>query len=182
MIVGIEGEIELKEPTYLHINVAGVIYKVNVSLNCSSTIDSDRIKLLITQIIREDSNTLYGFVSEDEKKIFDRLIKINGVGPRVALAICSSFTPEIFADIVNSKNSSMLKKVPGIGVKSANRILMELSDFTIESNSSSRSNIEAVMALESLGFKKEMILKALLNESGDTSTLIKKTLKKLSKV
>jgi Holliday junction DNA helicase RuvA len=76
----------------------------------------------------------------------------------------------------------MLKKVPGIGVKSANRILMELSDFTIESNSSSRSNIEAVMALESLGFKKEMILKALLNESGDTSTLIKKALKKLSKV
>ncbi len=183
MIVGIEGKIELKEPTYLHINVAGVIYEVNISLNCFNSISGDEVKLLISQIIREDSNSLYGFVQEDEKKIFDKLIKINGIGSKVALAVCSTFTPNKFADIMNSKDASMLKKVPGIGPKSANRILVELSDFELSTSSNGLSDkSEAVMALESLGFKRDLIMRALSNEDGDTATLVKKALKKLSKI
>lgn len=182
MIVGIEGEIVEKEPTYLHIRVGGLIYEVNVSLNTSNAITSESVKLFVSQIIKEDSNTLFGFSSKAEKSIFDRLIKINGVGPKVALAICSTFSPEEFINIVNSKDVSMLKKVPGIGPKSANRILVELGDFEIDLSSVDKSKADAILALESLGFKKDLIIKALANESGDSATLVKIGLKKLSKV
>ena len=114
MIVGIEGIIVHKEPTIIHILVNGLTYEVNISLNSSNKIKEDRVKLHITQIIREDANLLFGFLDKNEKKMFDTLLKINGVGPKVALAVCSTFTPETFAKIVSSKDVAMLKKVPGI--------------------------------------------------------------------
>jgi len=184
MIVGIEGKIEIKEPTRLHINVNGLIYEVFISINSSNSINSDSVKLFTTQIIREDSSSLFGFVSNDEKRMFDTLIKINGVGAKVALAICSTFSPDIFSRIISDKDVTMLKKVPGIGPKSASRILVELADFIVlEDNiSSNKSMVEAVMALESLGFKKDNITKALQGLNGDTESLIKDGLKKLQRI
>ena len=79
MIVGLIGKIKKKEPTLLNVNVNGIIYEIFVSLNCSSKIISDEIKLEITQIIREDAQALYGFLYINEKKLFDTVIKINGV-------------------------------------------------------------------------------------------------------
>ena len=93
MIVGLVGKVTKKEPTLLNVNVNGIIYEVFVSLNCSSKIISEDVTLQITHIIREDSQSLYGFLDINEKKLFDTVIKINGVGPKVALAICSTFTP-----------------------------------------------------------------------------------------
>ena len=69
MIVGIEGKIEKKEPTFIHLNVSGLIYEVHMSINCSSKIDKSNVKLFITQIIREDSQSLYGFIDYNEKKV-----------------------------------------------------------------------------------------------------------------
>ncbi len=186
MIVGIEGKIEKKEPTSLHINAGGLVYEVNVSLNCSSKIVSNNEKLLITHIIREDSQTLYGFLDPNEKKLFDTVIKINGVGPKVALAICSTFTPSSFAQIVSSNDVGMLKRVPGIGPKGASRILVELSGFIVDSDENleenSSASFEAALALESLGFKKEMVSKILKTCVGsNTSDLVKEALKKLQK-
>jgi len=185
MIVGIEGVVEHKEPTYVHINLNGLIYQVNISINTSNSIDTKRVKLHITQILREDSNMLYGFISLSEKKMFDTLIKINGIGPKVALAICSTFLPTSFAQVVSSKDVSMLKRVPGIGPKAASRILVELADFIVDDNdinNSSNDKLEAIMALESLGFKKDAIEKALNQESGDTAHLVKVALKKLQRL
>jgi len=186
MIVGIEGEIVYKEPTLLHLKVYGLTYEVNVSLNTSSTLQDKRAELLITQIIREDANLLYGFATKDEKRMFDTLLKINGVGPKVALAVCSTFTPETFAKIVSAKDVAMLKRVPGIGPKAASRILVELADFIVrgdEAESSSDSALlEATLALESLGFKKDAIKKALTGESGDVGTLVKIGLKKMQRL
>jgi len=187
MIVAIKGEIVYKEPTILHIFIQGLTYEVNVSLNTSGAIKDKEVSLFVTQIIREDANLLYGFLDKDEKKMFDTLLKINGVGPKVALAVCSTFTPTTFARIVSSKDVTMLKKVPGIGPKAASRILVELADFIVTSQeqeqSSTGSNIlEATMALESLGFKKEAIKKALANESGTTQELVKIALKKLQRL
>jgi Holliday junction DNA helicase RuvA len=185
MIVGIEGSIERKDPTYVHINVNGLIYEVHVSINTSNAIQESRVKLYVTQIIREDTNALYGFREMNEKKMFDTLIKINGVGPKVALAVCSTFTPETFARVVSSKDVGMLKRVPGIGPKAASRILVELADFIVDgSDESSAAGAmgEAVMALESLGFKKEAIQKALAGVSGDTATMVKEGLKKLQRL
>ncbi len=188
MLVGIEGVVELKEPTLVHINVNGLIYEVNISIHTSNKINDKRVKLLLTQIIREDANLLYGFIDRDEKRMFDTLLKINGVGPKVALAVCSTFTPQTFAKIISSKDVSMLKRVPGIGPKAASRILVELADFIVDSSNLSTSSandsniIEATMALESLGFKKDAIKKALNGESGSTSELVKIALKKLQRL
>ncbi len=183
MIVGIEGIVERREPTFVHINLNGLIYEVMVSINTSNIITQDKVKLFITQIIREDANLLFGFIEKSEQKIFNRVIKINGVGPKVALAICSTFTPNIFSQVVVSKDVNMLKKVPGIGPKSAGRILVELADFVVDDNSQdSASMSEAIMALESLGFKKEVITKALFGSTGDTSSLVKEGLKKLQRL
>jgi Holliday junction DNA helicase RuvA len=183
MIVGLEGKIEKKEPTSLYLNVNGVIYEVFISLNCSNKIENDNIKLLITQIIREDSNSLYGFLDRKEKEVFDRLIKISGIGAKVAMAICSTYTPEKFAKIIATKDVDMLKKVVGVGAKSANRILVELSGFIIDTNQEdTKDKTDATLALESLGFKKEQIKKALLGLEGDTPTLVKGALKRLQKL
>uniref|UniRef100_UPI0040483547 Holliday junction branch migration protein RuvA n=1 Tax=Aliarcobacter sp. TaxID=2321116 RepID=UPI0040483547 len=187
MIVGLVGKIIKKEPMLLNVNVNGIIYEIFVSLNCSSKIISDEIHLEITQIIREDSNSLYGFLDSNEKKLFDTVIKINGVGPKVALAICSTFTPTSFAQIVNENDVSMLKRVPGLGPKGASRILVELSGFIVDStdgseNSALSSSFEAALALESLGFKKDIVSKVLKTcTSANTSDLVKEALKKLQK-
>ncbi|MEA3419485.1 MAG: Holliday junction branch migration protein RuvA [Campylobacterota bacterium] len=184
MIVGIEGVIERKDPTFIHLNVNGLIYEVFISINTSNAITDKQAKLYTTHIIREDAQLLFGFSEINEKKMFDTLIKINGVGPKVGLAICSTFSPETFARVVSGKDVGMLKRVPGIGPKSASRILVELADFIVdgEETESSSAMGEAIMALESLGFKKDHIQKALNGCSGDTSTLVKEGLKKLQRL
>lgn len=184
MLVGIEGTVERKEPTFVHLNVNGLIYEVNISINSSNLISEPKVKLFVTQVIREDADLLFGFVELDEKRMFDTVIKINGVGPKVGLAICSTFAPATFAKIVASKDVSMLRKVPGIGPKAASRILVELADFVVSNDSAEgvSSNAEASMALESLGFNKKQIDKALLGCSGDTATMVKEGLKRLQRL
>jgi len=184
MIVGIEGKIEKREPTYIHLNVYGLIHEVHVSLNTSNSINEPKVKLFVTQIIREDANLLFGFIEGNEKKMFDTLIKINGVGPKVAMAICSTFSPAIFSRVIAEKDVALLKRVPGIGPKSASRILVELADFIVDGESDliNSGMSDAILALESLGFKKEHIKKALAGATGDVSTLVKHGLKKLQRL
>ena len=186
MIVGLRGKIVKKEPTVVNLDVNGVVYEVFVSLNCSAKITDENIILNTTHIIKEESQSLYGFLDLNEKKLFDTVIKINGVGPKVALAICSTFTPTSFAQIVESSDVNMLKRVPGIGPKGASRILVELSGFVITSDnqedSDSNTQLEAQLALESLGFKKDQISKILKTcKSTSTSDLVKEALKQLQK-
>jgi Holliday junction DNA helicase RuvA len=185
MIVALEGKITRKEPTFLHLKIAsGITYMVHISLFTSSKIDSDTITLFTTQIIREDHHSMYGFLDMDEKNIFDTVIKLNGIGPSTALAICSTLTPSDFASALSSQNVEAFKRVPGIGPKSAKRILVELSDFsleTLELGTQSRSQLDAMLALESLGFKKDRVSKVLSTcKSDSTQELIKEALKKLT--
>ncbi|MBT8348195.1 MAG: Holliday junction branch migration protein RuvA, partial [Sulfurovum sp.] len=178
--------VERKDPTFVHLNVNGLIYEVMVSINTSNAITDTKVKLFVTQVIREDANLLFGFMETNEQKMFDTVLKINGVGPKVGLAICSTFTPSTFAKVVASKDVSMLKRVPGIGPKAASRILVELADFIVDGNEEESEHSgalgEATMALESLGFKKDAIQKALHGCNGDTSTLVKEGLKKLQRL
>jgi len=187
MIVGIEGKVVKKEPTLIHVKTNGLTYEVFVSINCSSAIIGENVKLFTTQILKEDSNNLYGFLDVNEKTLFDTVIKINGVGPKAAMAICSTFTPSSFSQIVETSDIAMLKRVPGIGPKGASRILVELSGFVLMNNDNEENNFgenasAAVMALESLGFKKEQINKALKTcTQTDTSGIVKEALKKLQR-
>jgi len=189
MIVGLEGRLAHKEPSFVHININGVVYEVFISLQTFSAAPKESIYLYISQIIREDASLLFGFLEMSEKRMFERLIKINGVGPKVAMAICSTYTPSQFATVINNKDINGVKKVPGIGPKSAGRILVELSGFSQElledatRSSSSVAFNEAAEALEALGFKKDKISKALSAcEGEDTASLVKGALKLLQTV
>ncbi|MBD3799939.1 MAG: Holliday junction branch migration protein RuvA [Campylobacterales bacterium] len=187
MIVGIEGTVEHKEPTLVHLNVSGLIYEVFISLQTYGAIREPRVKLHTSHIIREDAQLLFGFFEKSEKVLFERLIKINGVGPKVAQAICSTFTPAQFGQVIAAGDITQLKRVPGIGPKSAGRILVELAGFDIELTAGHAAvpaaSGEAAQALESLGFKKEEVARALAKcESTETSALVKEALKLLQKL
>ena len=185
MIVGLKGKIVYKEPSFVHLDVNGIVYEVFISLQTFSALPKDEVSLFATHIIREDAQLLFGFLEMSEKKMFARLIKINGVGPKVAMAICSTYSPSQFATVINNKDMNGVKKVPGIGPKSAGRILVELVGFDEEllanaAPSSSLAFSQASEALEALGFKKDKIAKALSECKGDdTATLVKEALKLL---
>ena len=188
MIVGLKGIVKYKEPSFIHIEVSGIVYEVFISLQTFSAVGNDEVSLFTTQIIREDAQLLFGFLEMSEKKMFARLIKINGVGPKVAMAICSTYTPAQFATVINNKDMNGVKKVPGIGPKSAGRILVELAGFDAELVAStdapkSQAFAQATEALESLGFTKAKISKALSSCSGsDTASLVKEALKLLQTI
>ena len=185
MIVAIEGIVSKKEMTFVHIKLSsGLTYKVFISLFTHSKIIEHSVALHVTQIIREDQHSLYGFWDEREKKVFDTLIKLSGIGPSTALAVCSTLSPDDFAKALVTQNIDAFKMVPGIGPKSAKRILVELGDFSLQLQAEATpqgSMLEASMALESLGFKKESIKKVLSTcNAHDTQSLIKEALQKLS--
>lgn len=185
MIAGLMGNVFRRESSKILFNVNGVIYEVFMSLNALSALKDDSDTLLITQIVREDGITLYGFLEKSEKELFDNLIKINGIGARIAIAICSSFSPSDFFSLINSNDFVTLKKVPGIGEKMAKRIIVELSGKleNIANISLPQPKIEALAALESLGFKNTEIMKILENITNtDTQNIIKEALQKLKKI
>ena len=187
MIVGLRGSVTYKEPSFVHIDVNGVVYEVFISLQTFATLTQNNIELFTTQIIREDAHLLFGFSDKSEKQMFLRLIKISGVGPKVAMAICSTYSPSQFATVISNKDMNGVKKVPGIGPKSAGRILVELAGFDeeiLKSNdlkpSSSLAFSQATEALEALGFKKDKIAKVLSScQTKDTAGLVKEALRQL---
>lgn len=184
MIVGLHGKVVFKEPASVHIDVSGVIYEVFISLQTFAALGENEVRLYTSHIIREDAQLLYGFLDPSEKKLFERLIKISGVGPKVAMAICSTYTPSQFAMVLNNKDINGVKKVPGIGPKSAGRILVELNGFDTElittETPQNQAFQDASEALEALGFKKDKISKALSGCSAtDTASLVKEALKLL---
>ncbi|AQW80914.1 Holliday junction branch migration protein RuvA [Campylobacter pinnipediorum] len=185
MIKAIEGVITKKDPAFVILKtVSGVSYGIFISLFCSAKLESgSKIELNITQIIREDANLFYGFLDLSEQKMFEMLVKLNGIGASTAMAICSSLNPNSFTNAILNGDLDTLKKVPGIGLKTARRIIAELSDANLISgeNISAHKN-EAIMALEALGFKKDKIYKVLAGidaESMETGEIIKQALKKL---
>ena len=179
MIYAIEGEIFDKDEGKIYLKTnSGIIYEINVSLLTFSKLEKNKkIIFLITEIIKENEYTLYGFLEKEEKKLFDALLKINGVGPKAALGIISTMTPGEFIQAIQNNDINALKKVPGIGPKSAKRIIVEMGEFEIENLNNELT--QAIIALENLGFKKADILKVLQGESGNVEELIKKALKKL---
>ncbi|AZV46634.1 Holliday junction branch migration protein RuvA [Nautilia sp. PV-1] len=178
MIAALRGKVFEKNEGKILLDVNGVIYELNVSMLTFSSVNEEGL-FYITEKISENEYTLYGFTDKNEKKLFDSLIKLNGVGPKVALAICSTYTPETFMDIISKQDINALKKVPGIGPKSAKRILMEMGDFDIEIQNPVLN--QALNALESLGFNKNDVLKALNGLDGTLEEIIKEALKRLSK-
>lgn len=183
MVVAIEGVIVKKEPTFVVLKCqSGVSYGIFISLFCTAKLQTgQKCELLITPIIKEDSHKFYGFLDRDEQKIFEMLLKVNGIGASTAMAICSSLDSHSFYQALSLGDESVFKRVPGIGAKSAKRIIVELEGAKVTLGSISDDKSAALAALLSLGFKQDKILAVLSTcVAQDTSELVKEALKKLS--
>ena len=128
LISAITGKIESKGPEYVDIIVSGVTFRISTP---TSTIDrigdsGDSVKLITSLQLRQDSITMYGFATEEDRMAFEALININGVGPRLAIAVLSTFDAGTMAAAVQSEDTDSFKRVPGVGARTASRIVLEL--------------------------------------------------------
>ncbi|WP_299522613.1 Holliday junction branch migration protein RuvA [uncultured Lutibacter sp.] len=193
MITQIRGKLIEKNPTYVVVDVSGVGYWLNISLNTFSLLPDDEAIMLYTHLsVKEDSHTLYGFSTKVEREIFKLLISVSGVGPSIARTMLSSMTTDEIQQAIASGNVGVIQSVKGIGTKTAQRVLVDLKDkisktFAIDEVSFAESNTnknEALSALEVLGFNRKqsekVIDKILLEDkTARVETLIKKALKNL---
>jgi len=191
MIAHIEGILESKIPTQVVIDVSGVGYMLNISLNTYDELPSKgKLRLFSHLIVREDAHILYGFSQEEERMMFRELINVSGVGASTALMVLSSMKPSEVILAVDQSDVNAFKSVKGIGLKSAQRIIVDLKGKLdkIESNNdflSPKGNTyknEALSALVVLGIDKKKAsntIDAILknNEISSVEELIKMTLK-----
>jgi len=168
MIGQLKGQIISKNPPEVLLEVGGIGYELLCPMSTFYELDnSSEDTLLYTHLsIKEDSHTLFGFISKDEKNMFRELIRVNGVGPKVALAILSHLSVSSLVDCIMSEDADLLAKTPGIGKKTALKLIVELQDRLdkVELVNASTSTMghktsynpnakQALAALQSLGFK-----------------------------
>jgi holliday junction DNA helicase RuvA len=122
------GRVLTRTENSLTVLVGGVGLRVFAPRSALTSHEGDEVNLFTHLVVREDGLTLYGFISEAEREIFEALIKVNGVGPRLGIAILSTLTIEHLRDAVSRENSEVLTRVPGIGKKTAQKITIELKD------------------------------------------------------
>ncbi|MCH8478941.1 MAG: Holliday junction branch migration protein RuvA [Wenzhouxiangella sp.] len=128
MIVQLKGTLISKRPPLLAVDVHGVGYEVEAPLSVFDQLPAvgEPVTLLTQMIVREDSQTLYGFSRESDRALFRELLKISGVGPRLALAILSGVSGNDFALMVEAGDAQALTRLPGIGKKTAERLILEM--------------------------------------------------------
>lgn len=192
MIGHLNGKIISIKPTQILLDVNGVGYRVNISINTFEKIsDQEKVSLYIFTSVKEDSISLFGFFTESEKEMFELLISISGIGPKLALSILSGITIENLKDAIQSANVGRITSIPGVGKKTAERLILELKSktdsITVEAGSVTASSItsEAIAALLTLGYNvktAEKVVRDVLDEKPDSSIeeLIKNALAKLN--
>ena len=160
MIAWLEGIVVAKTPPGVVLNVNGVGYDVETSYVTYAMIPSlgERMALHIHTLVREDALLLYGFADTEERALFLSLLKINGVGAKLALTILSGLSAQELIQIVQEKNSQRLVSIPGIGKKTAERLLLELKDklgnnIAQTTSPVDNNNLQVIQALEKLGYK-----------------------------
>ncbi len=193
MIDYIKGAVTQITPTFLTIETGGIGYMVNISLTTFSKLEGkSEFKILIHEVIREDTHQLFGFADNDEREIFRLLISVTGVGANTARMMLSSLNPAEIEKSIAGSDVNTLKSVKGIGLKTAQRIIVDLKDkigkqagtgeiFAFENNT---RRDEALSALVMLGFAKSAVAKVLDNivraeKNLTVEELIKKALKNL---
>jgi len=130
MIGSLEGRLVHKSPPHLLLEVAGVGYEVEAPMSTFYTLPAtgERARLLTHLVVREDAHVLYGFATPEERALFRALLKVSGVGPRIALALLSGMSANDFERCVREQNAAALTRVPGIGRKIADRLVVEMKD------------------------------------------------------
>jgi Holliday junction DNA helicase RuvA len=197
MIAQLSGTLLFKSPQYLIVDVQGVGYRVLVSLTSFAALPEvgSAVTIHTHTHLREDQLVLFGFTSLEEKSLFQRLISISGVGPKIALTILSGIPARELIDAISQENSSRLQSIPGVGKKTAERIIIELKDKLIKEfprsqlqaapGSSSRFYDDVLSALMNLGYQRSQAEKAMQripwNEVETIQNAIRRTLKELAK-
>lgn len=165
MIGRLKGQLVSRQPPWLLVDVNGVGYEVEVPMSTLYDLPATgkEVTLLIHTVVREDAFLLYGFLREAERSLFRHLLKVSGVGAKLALAILSGMNAQEFADAVRRNDVSTLVRLPGIGRKTAERLIIEMRDRLGEDQEGAtlpgatvggRGALEeAVTALEALGYK-----------------------------
>lgn len=192
----IEGKIEHANPAFLVLNCNGIGFHLQISINTYEKIKSEKnIRILTHLAIKEDGHYLYGFFDETERQLFRQLILVNGVGTNTARMILSGQSPTEIISAISTGNLSLLKAVKGVGPKTAQRIILELQDKIGKLsqsmdpnefvNAAPKSFDEALLALQALGFQRNIAEKTLLKITNNNKLelsvefLIKQSLKQL---
>jgi holliday junction DNA helicase RuvA len=193
MIEYIKGSIIQLNPAFVVLETGGIGYFLNISVNTFSKLEKKNdCKILVHELIREDTHQLFGFADQEEREIFRHLISVSGVGAGTARMVLSSLSPGEIEHAISSADVNVLKGVKGIGLKTAQRIIVDLKDKlgkTIANNeifslSDNTKREEALSALVMLGFAKSAVTKVLekiVREEKNLTVedLIRKALKNL---
>jgi holliday junction DNA helicase RuvA len=194
MYAYINGKLTFKCPTYVIVEAGGIGYQLHISLNTFVAVkDQENCKIYVWQHVKEDALTLYGFADEGEKRLFLHLISVNGIGPGTGRMMLSSISPIEIQEAIIKGDVDQIKRIKGIGPKSAQRLIIELQDkLQKEGNGTlilaplnNTAREEALSALIMLGFVKTAADKAIdnvLKNSSETLSveqIIKTTLKTL---
>jgi Holliday junction DNA helicase RuvA len=190
MIGRLAGTLLEKNPPQILVEAGGIGYEIEVPMSTFYNLPAlgERITLLTHFVVREDAHQLFGFLSADERSTFRLLIKISGVGPRTALSILSGLSVAELAQAVAAQQAGRLVKVPGIGKKTAERLLLELKgklgpDLAAPASVSSDAQADIVQALVALGYNDRDAAAALKSLPPDIGVAdgIKQALKSLSR-
>lgn len=185
MIAKLKGIVDEITGDGVLLDVQGVVYKTYATqYTCATLKQNQEITLLTHLDIKENSHTLYGFLYLDEKEIFEMLLQVNGIGPKSALAILNSSNPKTILEGIASHNAEYFKKLTGIGIKTAEKVIITLKDKVahIEAHSNSDKQ-DAIEALVALGYSKKDARDAIIGLNGNLNSndIIKEALKVLGK-
>jgi holliday junction DNA helicase RuvA len=170
MITHLKGRLIEKHATTIVVECNGIGYELKISLNTYSNLSSDESILIYTQfIVREDAQLLYGFATKEEREMFNYLISVSGIGPNTAMIMLSSMLPSEIAQAIIQEEVLKIQSIKGIGVKTAQRVIIDLKDKVAKMSLHSeniftegnRNRFDALTALVSLGFDKKSIEKVL---------------------
>ncbi|MGC4027995.1 MAG: Holliday junction branch migration protein RuvA [Steroidobacteraceae bacterium] len=163
MIGTLSGILMAKEPPHLLLEVGGVGYEVEAPMSTWLGLPAagQPLRLMIHHVLREDASLLYGFATADERSLFRALLKVSGVGPKVALAVLSGVSVQAFQSAIVTEDAQVLTRIPGVGRKTAQRLLVEMRDHFkdapviggIAGEPASGPEAEALYALVALGYK-----------------------------
>ena len=189
----IKGAVTTLKPSHIILEANSVGYFITISLNTYTQLHGkETIKLYIHQVIREDAHLLYGFSTEAERELFRMLISVNGIGSNTAIMMFSSLSPDEIKNAILTENINLLKSIKGIGIKTAQRVIIDLKDKVgkspasdqIVSSADNTIRNEALSALIMLGFAKKPVEKELdkilaTNPKQTVESVIKQALKSL---
>lgn len=190
----LNGTLAVLRNGFAAIECAGVAYKVSVSMQTYAALSpfvGKTVKVFTYLAVREDGMDLFGFCTEDERDTFIRLISVSGIGPKAAMGILSSFTPQRLASCISANDAKTIATAPGIGLKTAQKLILELKDklsvdMTGETDSAPGGNSavsEAINTLVVLGYSRSDAVNALrgVDLSLSIEELVRSALRKLAK-